>query len=288
MKQRLGKTESSLVIGASGLVGSHIVRHLFMESKPAFCLSRTEQSETRVQWIKGDLADPEGISWPEVEVIYCTASARLLADALPKIATVSLRRVVLFTTTSISTKANSPDPEVRAGIEAYARAEDDVITCCNKIGVTWTVLRPTIIYDEGRDRNLTRLARLIARFGFFPLCGRGIGLRQPVHAEDCAVAAISAAQSERAANKIYDLPGGDTVTYHEMIGRIFDGLKRPRFIVPVPRPLWLLIFRLIQRYFPGITAEMGIRMADDLVFDKSAAAADFAWKPRGFRPSFTS
>src|SRR5262249_4453561 len=150
----------------------------------------------------------------------------------------------------------------------------------------WTVLRPTIIYDEGNDRNLTRLARFIARFGFFPLCGRGSGLRQPVHAEDCAVAAVSAAQSERAANKIYDLPGGDTVTYREMIGRIFDGLKRPRFIVPVPRPLWLLIFRLVQRYFPGIKAEMGIRMATDLVFDKSAAAADFAWKPREFRPSF--
>jgi nucleoside-diphosphate-sugar epimerase len=72
------------------------------------------------------------------------------------------------------------------------------------------------------------------------LCGRGRGLRQPVHAEDCAVGAISAAQSVRAANRVYDLPGGETITYREMIGRIFDGLKRRRFIVPVPPPLWLL------------------------------------------------
>jgi len=141
---------------------------------------------------------------------------------LPTIFTPSLHRVVLFTTSSISTKASSPDPEERAGIAAYARAERDVTTCCDGLGVTRTVLRPTIIYDEGKDNNLTRIARLIARLGFFPLCGRGLGLRQPVHAEDCAIAAVNAAQSIRAENKIYELPGGETITYREMIGEMLS------------------------------------------------------------------
>jgi nucleoside-diphosphate-sugar epimerase len=244
------------------------------------------QQDTSAEWIQGDLADPQSISWPDVEVIYCTASARLLADALPTILTPSLRRVVLFTTTSISTKANSRDPEERAGIAAYARAERDLIARCDRLGLTWTVLRPTIIYDEGKDNNLTRIARLIARFGFFPLCGRGLGLRQPIHAEDCAIAAVNAAQSVRAANKIYDLPGGETITYREMIGRIFDGMQRRRFIVPVPPPLWLGAFHLAQRHLPGIKAEMGVRMATDLTFDRSSAVADLDWHPRAFRPAF--
>lgn len=286
MEPRSEETKRSLVIGASGMVGSHILRLLFLEGKRPIGLSRREQQDAGPEWIKGDLEDPQSVSWPEVEVLYCTASARLLADALPRIFTPSLKRVVLFTTTSISTKANSPDPEVRAGIEAYARAERDVIACCDTLGVTWTVLRPTIIYDEGRDRNLTRIAGLIARAGFFPLCGRGRGLRQPVHAEDCAIAAINAARSVKAENKIYDLPGGETITYREMVGRIFDGMKRRRFIVPVPPPLWLAAFRLVQRRFPGIKAEMGVRMAHDLIFDRSPAAADFGWNPRAFKPSF--
>jgi hypothetical protein len=71
-----------------------------------------------------------------------------------------------------------------------------------------------------------------------------------------------------------------------MIGRIFDGVKRRRFIVPVPPPLWLLASRLAQRHFPGIKAEMGVRMAKDLIFDGSSAVADFGWKPKVFtRPS---
>jgi nucleoside-diphosphate-sugar epimerase len=154
----LRRDGKSLVIGASGIVGSHIVKRLFLEGRSPIGLSRNEQQEARAKWIKGDLADPQSISWPAVEVIYCTASARLLADALPTMATPSLKRVVLFTTTSISTKAYSTDPEVQAGIAAYASAERDVIVCCENLGVTWTILRPTMIYDEGKDQNLTRLA----------------------------------------------------------------------------------------------------------------------------------
>jgi nucleoside-diphosphate-sugar epimerase len=209
-----------------------------------------------------------------------------LADVLPRLFTPTLRRVVLFTTTSISTKENSPDPEVRAGIAEYAKAERDVIARCDTLGVRWTVLRPTIIYDEGKDKNITRIAHMIAKAGFFPLCGRGRGLRQPVHAEDCAIAAIDAAQSVRAENKVYDLPGGETITYREMIGRIFDGMKQRRFIVPIPPPLWLVAFHFVQRRFPGIKAEMGARMANDFIFDRSSALEDFGWNPRGFRPSF--
>lgn len=286
MAQRSAETKRSLVIGASGLVGSHILRRLLLEVQQPIGLSRRAQQDTSTEWIKGDLADPQRISWPDVEVIYCTASARLLADALPTICTRSLQRIVLFTTSSISTKAHSSDPEVRAGIAAYARAERDVTTCCDRLGVRWTVLRPTIIYDEGKDNSLTRIARLIARFGFFPLCGRGLGLRQPVHAEDCAIAAVSAARSIKAENKTYALAGGETITYREMIGRIFDGMQRRRLIVPVPPPLWLGLFHLVQTHFPGIKAEMGIRMAIDLTFDRSAAVADLDWHPRAFRPNF--
>jgi nucleoside-diphosphate-sugar epimerase len=286
MMQRSDNTKRSLVIGASGIVGSHIVRRLLLEAQRPIGLSRSVRQDTSAEWIQGHLAEPQSISRPDVEVIYCTASARLLADALPTIFTPSLHRVVLFTTSSISTKASSPDPEERAGIAAYARAERDVTTCCDGLGVTRTVLRPTIIYDEGKDNNLTRIARLIARLGFFPLCGRGLGLRQPVHAEDCAIAAVNAAQSIRAENKIYELPGGETITYREMIGRIFDGMQRRRLIVPVPPPLWLGLFHLVQRHYPGIKAEMGARTATDLTFDRSFAVADLDWHPRAFRPTF--
>ena len=66
---------------------------------------------------------------------------------------------------------------------------------CERNNVEWTILRPTLIYEAGRDTNITPLSRLIRRFGFMPLVGGGSGLRQPVHAEDLAIGAIAAASS---------------------------------------------------------------------------------------------
>src|SRR5450755_1937453 len=105
---------------------------------------------------------------------------------------------------------------------------------CERSNIAWTILRPTLIYAEGRDTNITPLSRLIRRFGFMPLVGGAPGLRQPVHAEDLAIGAIAAASSPAAANKFYSLPGGETLSYREMIGRIFDGLRLPRRTISVP------------------------------------------------------
>jgi nucleoside-diphosphate-sugar epimerase len=74
---------------------------------------------------------------------------------------------------------------------SLAEAEAEVERFCAEPGVAWTILRPTLIYDEGRDGNVSRLAGLIRRFGVLPLSGEGEGLRQPVHAEDLAVGACA-------------------------------------------------------------------------------------------------
>src|SRR4051795_1649350 len=140
--------------------------------------------------------------------------------------------------------------------------------------------------DQGRDGNVSRLARLCRRFGVLPLMGSGLGLRQPVHAEDLAIGAIAAAASEAAIGKIYPLGGGETISYREMAGRIFDALGKPRRIISVPGFLWRLGFALAKPLFPNANVAMGVRMAKDMVFDSMPAARDFGWNPRTFHPRF--
>jgi nucleoside-diphosphate-sugar epimerase len=111
-------------------------------------------------------------------------------------------------------------------------------------------------------------------------------LRQPVHAEDLAIGAIAAASSPAAANRTYSLPGGETLTYREMIGRIFDGLRKPRRTLSVPPIVWKAGFALAKPLFPISNVAMGTRMMKDMTFDPTPAIADFGWNPRGFRPVF--
>ncbi len=278
---------TSLVIGATGIVGGHIVDQLVRAGERPLALSRSARnSTTDVEWLKGDLAEPAILKLPPVTTLYCTAHVGLLSNALPRLNSPLLTRVVALSSTSIVTKINSDNAAERESVRLWAEAEQELIATCQELRIPWTVLRPTIIYDEGRDANITRLARLIERVGFMPLAGTGSGLRQPVHAEDVAIGAIAAAASPTAANKIYAIPGKDTITYREMVGRIFDGLQKPRRVVAVPPALWRTAFALARPFIANANVAMGHRMAKDMIFDPTSAIQDFGWNPREFRPKF--
>jgi nucleoside-diphosphate-sugar epimerase len=276
----------TIVIGASGIVGGYIVDMLARSGARPNALSRIERHGNGVHWLKGDLANPAMLQIPNVETLYCTVEIGLLADALPHIVTPSLKRVVAFTSTSIATKSNSVIPEERELLQRLAKGELRLSAVCEQLGIDWTILRPTVIYAEGRDGNVSRLALLIQRLGFLPLMGKGAGLRQPVHAEDLAIGAIAAAASSASANKIYAVPGGEVISYREMVGRIFDALGKPRRIVSTSPVLWRWAFALAKPFFPGANVAMGDRMSKDMVFDPGPAIADFGWAPRGFHPAF--
>ena len=199
-----------LVIGGTGLVGGYIVERLLRSGERPLVLSRRQQDGPGVDWVRGDLTRPDTLAFPPFATLYCTADAILLADALPRLFNPSLRRLVAFSSTSVLTKQDTEVAAERELIRKLAKAEQTIAAACEQHGVGWTILRPTLIYAEGRDTNITPLSRLIRRFGFMPLVGGAPGLRQPVHAEDLAIGAISAASSPAAANKTYSLPGGET------------------------------------------------------------------------------
>ena len=276
----------SLVIGATGLVGSYIVEQLVRSGQHPMALSRSPRNAADIDWLRGDLEQPDTLDFPAFTTLYCTANAVLVADALPRLFSPSMKRLVVFSSTSVLTKQETEVAAERDMIRRLADAEQRIAAACEQHGVAWTILRPTLIYGAGRDTNITPLSLLIRRFGFMPLVGGASGLRQPVHAEDLAIGAIAAASSPAAVNKIYALAGGETLTYREMIGRIFDGLKLPRRFISVPLFLWRASFVLIKPLYPSANVAMGTRMMKDMTFDTTPAMQDFGWKPRDFKPVF--
>lgn len=276
----------SLVIGSTGLVGSYVLDQLVRRGERPLALSRSVQISPDANWLVGDMQKPDTLKFPDFVVLYCTADAILLAKVLDRLINPALRRVIVFSSTSVITKLDSEVTAERELLRTLAEAEQKIVATCTQHGVEWTILRPTLIYGKGRDVNITPLSRLIRRFRFMPVVGGAPGLRQPVHAEDLATAAIAAAANPAAANKFYSLPGGETLPYLEMIGRIFDGLKLPRRVISVPALLWRAGFALAKPLFPAANVAMGLRMMKDMTFDATPAVQDLGWKPRAFHPEF--
>ncbi len=196
-----------------------------------------------------------------------------------------VRRVVALSSTSVFTKVDASDTQDREIANCLATGEERLIEWAESRGVDWIILRPTLIYGLGRDRNIMRVAGFIDRLGFFPLFGEAMGLRQPIHAEDVAMAALCALMQRDIRNRAYNISGGETLRYRDMIDHVFVALgKKPRYF---PIPGLLLHFGAAWlRLLPGckgLSAGMAERMNQDLVFDHSAAVRDFGFSPRPFQ-----
>jgi len=281
------KIESPVLItGATSLVGGFLLARLAATGCDAAALSR-RPPRNDPRWIEADLAWPDlEAALPFARTVFSLSPIWCLPEALGALKARGMTRLVAFSSTSRFTKADSPDEGERKVARELADGEALTIAFCEANDVAWTILRPTMIYAEGRDGNVSRLASLIGKLGFLPLSGSGAGLRQPVHADDLAAAAIAAAQSAAARDRAYDLSGAETLTYRVMAERVFEGVGRKPAIISLPPALWALGLKLAAPFLPGVTAAMGVRMDSDLTFDNSDAVRDFGWAPRAFRPVF--
>lgn len=214
----------------------------------------------------------------------CLAPIWVLPDYFGLFDAHGARRLIVLSSTSRFTKENSSDPDEQAISLRLAEAETRVQEWAKKRGVEWVILRPTLIYGLGRDKNIVEIVHIIRRFGFFPMFGKANGLRQPVHAADVAGACLAALRVPCAVNRAYNISGGETLTYRNMIARIFIAIGcTPRLLIV---PLWVFslavsILRCLPRYRQWTTA-MAERMNRDLVFDHTDAARDLGFKPREF------
>ena len=273
-----------LVLGATSLIGRFLPAHL--PEAEVVGAGRGGGAPGYPSWVTLDLTRPGPPVVRACAAVVSLSPIWLLPAALPELVGLGVQRVVAFSSTSRWTKAQSPEPGEREVAARLSEAEGETIRICEAAGVASTILRPTLIYAEGRDGNVSRLAGLARRFGVLPISGRGAGRRQPVHADDLAAAVAQVLAAPVTARRAYDLPGGETLTYADMCRRVFEGLGRPPRLLHVPPPLWSAGLRLASPLLPGATAAMGARMAEDLVFDPGPARRDFGWSPRPFRPDF--
>ena len=272
------------LLGATSLVGKCLIPLLLNSGVRVCAFSRQsiEPVGDGIAW--RNLSDSLSANTDQLDHWICVAPIWVLPEHFPLFEASGARRVVALSSTSRFTKVGSGDTAETAVVARLTEAEDRVVAWAKSRGIEWVILRPTLIYGLGQDKNISEIARFIRRFGFFPVLGRAQGLRQPIHVEDVAAACVSALQATDAANRAYNISGGETLSYREMVIRVFDALgRRPRLLTV---PLWAFrlavsMLRRLPRYRQW-SAAMAERMNRDLVFDHADAARDLGFKPRAF------
>lgn len=203
---------------------------------------------------------------------------------IPQLSTLGVRRLIAFGTTGRFYKSNSSDRREREEIENIIAAEIELEEACRRHQISWTLFRPTLVYGCGMDRNVMFIARCVERFGLFPIVGAAKGLRQPVHAEDIAHVCLSAIQNPIAQNRAYNLSGGSTLSYRQLVDSVFKHLNKPARMIRIPLPLFRSIISLakVLPSLQNLSVDMAARMNIDMCFDHTDATGDLGFSPRPF------
>jgi nucleoside-diphosphate-sugar epimerase/GT2 family glycosyltransferase len=275
-----------LVTGATSQIGLFVVRRLLTLGAAVLAVSREDSvqfAHQNLRWIKGDLTD-EALHLQGYAVDYVIHCAQLwfLPQILPMLAHAGVKRVMGIGSVSRFSRLASKNHHDQKIVRELTKAENDIETFCAQNEMEWTVLRPTLVYGVGADEHISQIAKIIKKHGFFPVYPPAFGRRQPVHADDVALAALQAIVSPNAANKSYNISGAEVMTFHEMLERIFKVLGKPaRIVKTTALPFILTVAGVVMRK-PFINAEVAHRMNDDLVFFHDDAARDFGYNPRMF------
>ncbi|MHB8241043.1 MAG: SDR family oxidoreductase [Solirubrobacteraceae bacterium] len=245
-----------LLTGATGLVGSTLLRRLVAEGTEVRCLVRDPRRlgplRVRVQIALGDLADPPSFrnALRGVQTVVHLAAAirdqpHGSIEELDGIATWRMveaaerrgvERFVFF-----SALGASPHHRTRC-LRAKALAEQAV----HDADLHSTVFAPSIVYAPG-DPWLTLLERL-ALLPVMPVSGRGRALFQPIWAEDVADCVLASLRRDAPPpHQRYELAGPETLSHTQIVRLLLRSLGRRRPMMHVPTPVVSRTLRLLER-----------------------------------------
>ena len=291
-----------LLTGATGYVGSYILRELLRRDHTPRCLVRGSADDLAVQDdaiepVRGDITDPASL---DDAVEGCDAVIHLVGIleerpsqgvTFERIHVGGTRHVVAAARAAgvdrfVHMSANGARPE---GGTAYQRTKWRAEQLVTDAGFDhWTVFRPSLLFgapDPGRPEFASQLLRdLIRPFPILPVFGDGTYELQPVPATAVAAAFVQALTADAAHGHTYVAAGADRLPYVEVLDRIAEGAGlAPKPKVHVPLPLARLgVYTAGRVGLLPISPAQFEMLVEGNTGDASAFLADFDLSPRPF------
>ncbi len=254
-----------LVTGASGYVGSHIVRTLVGAGKSVKALVYNRQRADKegrlqgltIEYVEADLNRPETLV---AALSGVTAVVHTVAIAIEK-GSRTYERV------NIAGTANLVDSMKQAGIQrlinisqlgadanlpyrflaSKGKAQDYVAAS----GLAWTAFRPSVIWGP-EDEFANTFARLVPLTPLiFPIVGDRNSKFQPVWVDDVAECVLKALDDSATIGKEYELGGPEILTLEEIERRTLQAISARRWMVHFPISLLRLAVAGMEFLLPA-------------------------------------
>lgn len=263
--------ERIAIIGASGRSGAALAHALHAAGRRFVPVVRDAARWARVGLPVpprlAEIADASRLdaALAEATAVVNCAHARHAAAVL-RAAPPGARIVLLGSTRRFSRWPDEHGNGVRAGEAEFLAA--------GRCGV---MLHPTMIYGAPEERNVRRLAELLARIPVAPLPGGGRALVQPIHQDDLTACILAALGRDWPGPRTLVVAGPRALPYRDFAAAVARAAgMRPRPVLPVPGAVLMALAPLSRRIpgLPAIGAEEVRRLLEDKAFDTAPMRAE--------------
>lgn len=227
------KNELILVTGATGTVGSEVVKQLVEARQQVRALVRdptkAQKLGSGVEVVQGDLSKPEtlGPAFTGVDKAFVLASItgpefpEMERNTFNAAKRAGVKHIVNLSARGIATfLAKAP----------FGRWHTESEQRLRSLGIAWTILRPSFF-----DSNLIEFG-IVPRGGLF--LPTGSGKEAPIDPCDIAAVAVKTLTTPGHEGKIYELTGPELLSFAEVAQRISALTGKPLKFVDVPEVTW--------------------------------------------------
>ncbi len=288
-----------LITGATGYIGSHLVKRLVAQGERPRCLVRSANRAAnilpidKVEIIEGATTHPTslGAAVQGIETIVHTAfmtadlkeskgntyeetNVHGTTNLLNAARAAGVTRVIELS--GLGTRPDKPGSYMQGRYLAEKLLMDS--------GLEWTIIRPSVLFGKGAS-FIKGLADLIHSAPILPLIGGGKIMFQPIYVEDVVTVVIKALQDPaRTTGKIYTIGGPEYYTFTQVLDELLQATGCRRAKVYAPLPLVGIGAAVMEAVLPKppLTRAAMTLFSFDNITDLTSVEHDFGFKPTSF------
>jgi nucleoside-diphosphate-sugar epimerase len=307
-----------LVTGATGFIGGHLLPRLLQDKHEIVAAIRhtesikklsipvphvivgeidgnTDWSEAlsgidtvihlagRAHILQENVADPEA----EFRRVNITGTKNLVKQSLvagvKRFIFISSIGAVATLSDRIITENTPPQPDTPYG-RSKLEAEQALVKLTENTAMSWTILRPTLVYGEGNPGNMANLLKLIGLRIPLPL-GAINNHRNFLYVGNLVDAIAQCLTHDQAANKLFLISDTEQLSTPELIQQIATASDIPVTLIPIPLSILKLLgtwgdfaSNILGKSLP-ITSNVVSKLSGSLAVDNSQIRRSLNWQP---------